>query len=135
MAKNTFRQPPTPPPPPRPSKKRPVFNLGVWLNDLIPLDRLFGQDNAWPILHFNRIMWVTALLILYIGLNHNAERYVRRIQRTQTQVSELRSQATVLQADFDKSGKQSEISKRVSPLGLTDSQTPPYKLVVRSDEH
>ena len=135
MAKNTFRQPPTPPPPPRPTKKRPALNLGVRLNNLIPLDRLFGKDNDWPIQHFTQIMWATGLLILYIYLNHNAERYVRWIQRAQTQVSELRSQVTVLQADFDKSGKQSEISRRVSSLGLTDSQTPPYKLVVRADEH
>ncbi len=110
------------------------MRLAAWLNDLIPLDRLFGEDNAWPIHHIDRILWVTFLLILYIGLNHNAERLFRRILRTKAQVSELRSQATVLQADFDKSGKQSEISRRVAPLGLSDSQTPPYKIVVKSHE-
>lgn len=132
MAKNTFRQPERIV---KPKRKRREFQLATWLNNLIPLDRLFGEDNAWPIHHIGRIFWVTALLILYIGLNHNAERLVRRIQRAQRQVSELRSQATVLQADFDKSGKQSEISRRVAPLGLSDSQTPPHKLVVRSNEH
>lgn len=132
MAKNTFREPERPP---KPKKQRRQLRLASRLNDLIPLDRLFGEDNAWPIRHIDRILWVTLLLILYIGLNHNAERLVRRIQRSKTQVDELRAQATVLQADYNKSGKQSEISKRVATLGLTDNQTPPYKIVVKANEH
>jgi hypothetical protein len=132
MAKNTFRQPERIA---KQKKARRKLRLASWLNDFIGLDRLFGEDNAWPIRHIDRILWVTLLLIIYIGLNHNAERLVRRIQRTKTQVDELRSQATVMQADYDKSGKQSEISKRVVDLGLSDNQTPPHKIVVKSDEH
>ena len=132
MAKNTFRQPERIA---KQKKQRRKLRLASWLNDFIGLDRLFGEDNAWPIQHIDRILWVTLLLIFYIGLNHNAERLVRRIQRTKNQVDELRSQFTVLQADFNKSGKQSEISKRVAPLGLSDSQTPPNKIVVKADEH
>ncbi|GAB3555557.1 FtsL-like putative cell division protein [Spirosoma fluminis] len=132
MAKNTFREPERVA---KQKKQRRKLKLASWLNDFIGLDRLFGEDNAWPIRHIDRILWVTFLLILYIGLNHNAERLVRRIQRTKIQVDELRSQATVLQAEYDRSGKQSELSKRVTSLGLTDSQTPPHKLVVKSDEH
>lgn len=135
MAKNTFRAPAAPERIAKQKKQRRKLRLATWLNEFIGLDRLFGEDNAWPIHHIDRILWVTFLLIVYIGLNHNAERLVRRIQRMQTQVSELRSQATVLQAEFDKSGKQSEISKHVAPLGLTDSQTPPHKIVVKADEH
>lgn len=136
MAKNTFRKPERVVPERviKRKRERRRLRLAAWLDDLIPLNRLFGEDNAWPIYHIDRILWVTFLLILYIGLNHNAERLFRRILRTKAQVSELRSQATVLQADFDKSGKQSEISRRVAPLGLSDSQTPPYKIVVKSHE-
>ena len=131
MAQNTFRQPE------RiavQKKQRRKLKLATWLNDFIGLDRLFGEDNAWPIRHIDRILWVTLLLVVYIGLNHNAERLVRRIQRTKNTVDELRSQSTVLQADFMRSGKQSELSKRVADLGLTNSQTPPNKIVVKSDE-
>jgi len=140
MAKNTFRQPePTPVPPkikPVNAKKpRRQLKLATWLNDFIGLDRLFGEDNAWPIRHVDRILWVSLLIGIYIGLNHNAERLVRRSQRTKTQVDELRAQATVLQAAYNRSGRQSELSKRVAALGLTDSSlTPPHKLVVRINE-
>ncbi len=132
MATNTFRQPERIA---KQKKQKRKLKIASWLNDFIGLDRLFGEDNAWPIQHIDRILWVTFLLIFYIGLNHNAERLVRRIQRTKNQVDELRSQFTVLQADFNKSGKQSEISKRVATLGLADSQTPPHKIVVKTDEH
>lgn len=132
MAKNTFKEPERVA---KQKKQRRKLKLATWLNDFIGLDRLFGEDNAWPIRHIDRILWVAFLLILYIGLNHNAERLVRRIQRTKNQVDELRSQNTVLQAEYDRSGKQSELSKRVAALGLSDSQTPPHKLVVKSDEH
>ena len=106
-----------------------------WLNEAIGLDRLFGPDNLWPIRHLNRILWVSVLLILYIGLNHNAERLVRRIQRTKADVDEARAEYTTLQADFMKSGKQSEIAKQVAGSGLSDSQTPPQKIVVKADEY
>jgi len=132
MAKNTFREPEQVA---KQKKQRRKIRLASWLNDFIGLDRLFGEDNSWPIRHIDRILWVTFLMILYIGLNHNAERLVRRIQRTTAQVDELRSQFTVLQAEYNKSGKQSEISKRVAALGLIESQTPPYKIVVKSNEH
>lgn len=135
MAKNTFRQSARTITPQQ-KKQRRRIRLAEWLNDYIGLDRLFGEDNAWPIRHIDRILWVTALLIIYIGLNHNAERLVRRIQRTKTQVDELRSQFTVLQADFMKSGKQSELSQRVAALGLavSDSLSPPHKIIVKSHE-
>lgn len=132
MAKNTFREPARAA---KQKKQRRRIWMASWLNDFIGLDRLFGEDNAWPIRHIDRILWVTFLLVLYIGLNHNAERLVRRIQRTKNQVDELRAQATVLRANFDKSGKQSELAKRVVGLGLTDSENPPHKIVVKSDEH
>ena len=127
MAKNTFRTPKTV------ARQKRKGRLIAGVNQLIGLDRLFGENNTWPIRNIERILWVTFLLIIYIGLTHNAERLVRRSQRTRTEVDELRAQYTTLQADFMKSGKQSELSKRMAPLGLTDSQTPPRKLVVPKD--
>lgn len=127
MAKNTFRTQQTV------ARQKRRSRLIGWVNEVIGLDRLFGENNTWPIRNIERILWVTFLLIIYIGLTHNAERLVRRTQRTRTEVDELRAQYTTLQADFMKSGKQSELIKRMAPLGLTDSQTPPRKLVVPKD--
>jgi len=129
MAQNTFRNPPKTP---KPRKKR-ENRLYSYLNQTIGLDRLFGEDNAWPIKHFDRIMWVSLLLIVYIGSNHNAVRLVRNIQKTKAEVDELRAHYITLEADFMKIGKQSEIRKRVEPAGLVDSKEPPRKIVVKAE--
>lgn len=127
MALNTFKhQPPVKPT----RRKRKPNRLAIWINEVLGFDRLFGSDNAWPIRNINRILWVTFLLVVYIGLNHNAERLVRRIYRTRTDVDELRAQATTLEAVLARNSKQSELSKRVLADSLLDSQSPPTKLIV-----
>lgn len=115
-------------------KKKKENRLLNYLNHTIGFERLFGEDNAWPIKHFDRIMWISFLLIFYIGFNHNAERLVRNIQRVKSAVDEKRAKYTTLQADFMKSGKQSEISKQVMSTGLTEPVTPPLKIVVKPEE-
>jgi hypothetical protein len=129
MAQNTYKTPPKAPV----VKKKRENRLLTYLNSTIGFDRLFGEDNAWPIKHFDRIMWISFLLILYIGFNHNAERLVRNIQRVKTGVDEKRAKYMTLQADFKKSSKQSEISKQVIATGLTEPVTPPFKIVVKPE--
>jgi hypothetical protein len=129
MAQNTYKTQPKSPV----VKKKRENRLLTYLNSTIGFDRLFGEDNAWPIKHFDRIMWISFLLILYIGFNHNAERLVRNIQRVKTGVDERRAKYMTLQADFKKSSKQSEISKQVLATGLTEPVTPPLKIVVKPE--
>lgn len=117
------------------ARKRRKSRLRAWIDEVIGFDRLFGEgDNAWPIRNIERILWVALLLTIYVGLNHNAERLIRQTQQAKTDVDELRTKYTTLEADFMKSGKQSELSKRVIPMGLTDSQTPPRKIVIKADD-
>jgi Bacteriodetes cell division protein (FtsL-like) len=128
MAQNTFRTRKTV------ARQKRKSRLTTWVNNVIGLDRLFGQNSGWIERNIVRIFWTAFLMVIYIGLNHNAERLVRRIQRAKTEVDEARAQYTTLQAEFLKSGKQSELSKRVAPLGLGDSQTPPRKLVLKEED-
>nr|WP_293833917.1 FtsL-like putative cell division protein [uncultured Arsenicibacter sp.] len=131
MAKNTYRTPKVK----AEIRQKRKSRLRMVIDNVIGFDHLFGEgDNAWPIRNIERILWITFLMTIYVGLNHNAERLVRQIQQTKTSVDELRAKYTTLEADFMKSGKQSELSKRVAPLGLTDGQTPPRKIIVKSDE-
>lgn len=130
MATNTFRRSSRPPKTPKKRESR-LYN---YLNRTIGLERLFGEDNPWPIRHFNRIMWGSLLLIIYIASNHNAERLVRNILLVKAEVDELRAHYTTLEADFMKSGKQSEISKRVATTGLAESKEPPLKIVVKTED-
>lgn len=129
MAQNTYKSQPKAPI----VKKKKENRFYNYLNNTVGFERLFGEDNAWPIKHFDRIMWASFLLIFYIAFNHNAERLVRNIQRVKAQVDEKRAKYMTLQADFKKSSKQSEISKQVIATGLTEPVTPPLKIVVKSE--
>ena len=131
MPRNNFRTPPVTPAPRRAKKPN---RIAAWINETIGFDRIFGEDNAWPIRHINKILWVTLLLIVYIGLNHNAERLFRNVQQTRTDLDERRATYTTLQANFMKTGRQSELAKRVDALGLTSASRPPYRIVVKKEE-
>ncbi len=130
MAKNTFGTPPNARSGGRGSRAKSQF----WAS----LDRfthwLVGEENSWASNNFWRIAWVSLLMGVYIYCNLRAESLVRRIQSSRLVLDEKRSQATVLRADFDKSGRQSEIMKRVADLGLTNGTTPPHKLVIDRGE-
>ncbi len=130
MAKNTFERPPKKQPGGRRRGGQSQFSAS--------LDRftqwLVGEDNSWASNNFWRIVWVSLLIGVYIYCNLRAESLVRRLQSARLLLDEKRSQATVLRADFDKSGRQSEIMKRVSELGLTSGVTPPHHIIIDRGE-
>ncbi len=140
MAQNTFKTTPTEKAPPKVRKKKEPNRLQRWVDETA--GRIFGREDAWPMRNLDRILWVSLLLTIYIGLNHNAERLVRRMLRTKAEVDELRAHYTSLQAEFMRSSKQSEIGKRVAAFGLVDRQItkedtirPPQKIVVKRNEY
>lgn len=84
-----------------------------------------------PIHLLPRILFVFVLLLLYIGNSHHAEKTVRKINRLETEVEDLRADYTTMKAEYMLSGKQSEVAQKVAPLGLKESLNPPYKLIVK----
>jgi hypothetical protein len=50
-------------------------------------------------------------------------------------VEDLRADFTTLKADVMFSSKQSEVARRVKPLGLKESVKPPYKIIVEDGEY
>ena len=88
-----------------------------------------------PLKYIPQILFVTALIIFYIGNNHYAEKTTRKIEKLETEVEELRADYTSLKADYMYSSKQSEVAERVSELGLEENEVPPVKIIVREDEH
>jgi hypothetical protein len=136
MAKNTFRTPPKPNRPARPKRfggpNPAVAQLMNWLRQS-ELVQFIGPDTSWVVRRIDRILWVSLLILLYIGSSHNAVRLIRNSQRTRAERDELKAQFTTLQSAFMKSGKQSELSKQVLADSLLESQSPPYKIVVHAD--
>ena len=92
-------------------------------------------EDGLPVKYLPYIVFVTALMIFYIGNNHYAEKTSRKIDKIEEKVEDLRADYTTLKADYMISGKQSEVAKKVEKLGLEESSKPPYKIVIEEDEY
>jgi hypothetical protein len=75
-------------------------------------------------------LWVTVLIICYIANSHYANRTLVKLDQTRVDIEERRVDYTTLKADYMSASKQSEVAKRVEPLGLKESQIPPRKIIL-----
>lgn len=87
-------------------------------------------EEGFPVQYLPKILFVMFLGILYISNTHYAEKTVRKINATHSEVEDLRADYTTLKSDLMFASKQSEVARKVKPFGLKESLTPPYKIVV-----
>jgi hypothetical protein len=76
------------------------------------------------------IGFITLLALIYIWGNHRAENMVRKIEKAQQEVEDLRADVTTLEAEYMLSSMQSEVAKRVAAQGLEELNQPPIKIEV-----
>jgi ADP-dependent phosphofructokinase/glucokinase len=87
-------------------------------------------EEGFPVQYLPKILFVMFLGLLYISNTHHAEKTTREINRAQSEVEDLRADFTTLKADVMFASKQSEVARRVKDMGLKESLTPPFKIVV-----
>lgn len=98
------------------------------LEQKLKLEHYF--EDGFPVKYLPKILFVIALGLIYISNTHYAEKTVRRITVIQAEVEDLRADYTTLKADLMFASKQSEVARKVNPMGLKESLKPPYKVVV-----
>ncbi len=79
------------------------------------------------------VLFITFLLILYIGNRYQTEKVIRDTLILQTQLKELRAESISLASELENLSRQSQVARLVEQksLGLVESQDPPVKLTVR----
>lgn len=70
------------------------------------------------------------LALIYIWSNHRADNMIRKIEKLQQEVEDVRADVTTLEAEFMLSSKQSEVAKKIAPLGIVEIDEPPIKIIV-----
>ena len=115
------------------SKKRKSFSIFGLIEKYASLDALF--EEGLPIKYLPRILFLTVLTLFYIGNNHYAVKTIRRIDKVKIETEDLRADYTTLKSDYMEASKQSEVARNVAPLGLEESSTPPYQVIVPADEY
>ncbi|MDO1445807.1 FtsL-like putative cell division protein [Rhodocytophaga aerolata] len=130
MAVNTFKQEKKPVAPPKKTKKGGSFFK--FIESYVKLGIIF--ENGLPVKYIPYILFTAAMGIFYIGNIHYADKTVRALDKLKLEVDDLRAEFITLRASFEYEGKQSEVARKVAPMGLSESSEPPYKIIVRKKE-
>ena len=109
------------------------FSVFSQIEKKLKLESYF--EEGFPVHYLPKIFFVVVLGLFYIGNTHYAEKTVRNINNMQAEVEDLRADYTTMKAHLMFSSKQSEVAAKVKPYGLTESITPPFKVVVEQGEY
>lgn len=96
-------------------------------------DGIITKEAATDALPF--LCFLAFLGMIYIGNSHFAVNNIRRIDKLNKEVKELRWEYKSLKADLMFKSKLTEVAKKVDTLGIKELIEPPKKIVVKSDEY
>ena len=102
------------------------------------LDKKLGGDKeseGLPVQYLPYILFFVVMAIFYIGNSHYADKTIRKIDKLEQEVEDLRADYTTLKSEYMFASKQSEVAKKVKKMGLVESQEPPFKIVVEEGEY
>lgn len=79
------------------------------------------------------VLFITFLLILYIGNRYQTEKVIRSGLQMQKDVRELRAESISLASELENISRQSQVLKMVNrrSLGLVESTVPPIRIGVK----
>jgi len=83
------------------------------------------------------VLFITFLIILYIGNRYHAEKVIRETMLLQTELRELRARAISTASELEFISRQSEVAKMISKrsMGLHEAVDPPVKIIVKKGKN
>lgn len=76
------------------------------------------------------ILFCAGLMLAYIGYGYWTERTVRELERTNSELKEMRSEYLTVRSHLEQAQQQSHVAGDIQALGLSESKTPPRRLSV-----
>jgi hypothetical protein len=125
MSENTFRKKLKSGNTSKTGSRKSIF---TWIEEKLDVTGILGE--GVPVQLVPPIGFITLLALIYIWGNHRAENMVRKIEKAQQEVEDLRADVTTLEAEYMLSSMQSEVAKRVAVQGLEELNQPPIKIEV-----
>lgn len=125
MSQNTFRKKLKSGNTPKTGNRKSIF---AWIEEKLDVTGILGE--GVPVQLVPPIGFITILALIYIWGNHRAENMVRKIEKAQQEVEDLRADVTTLEAEYMLGSMQSEVAKRVAVQGLEELNQPPIKIEV-----
>jgi hypothetical protein len=133
MTKNAIKeQPKTTPEPKRKSSGGNIVTHNVVTRNVgsVLTGAFLSKERALKAVPF--IFFVTLMMLLYIANGYYAEGQIRKLNKLTNELKELRSEYIISKSELSDLSKQSEVAKRLEPLGVKESVEPPRKILVNS---
>ena len=86
-------------------------------------------SKEWVTGNISYILYVALLAMIYIANTYYTEKKFKAIERTKSELKELRYEYITTKSILMFQGRQSEISKRAVIQGLREAKMPPYKIL------
>ncbi|WPR74413.1 FtsL-like putative cell division protein [Algoriphagus sp. NG3] len=125
MSTNAFRKKLKSGNKPKGGPRKSVFG---WIEDKLDITGILGE--GVPVQLVPPVGFVALLALIYIWSNHRAENMVRRIDKVQQEVEDLRADVTTLEAEYMLGSMQSEVAKKVAALEIFELNQPPIKIEI-----
>ncbi|NVK49204.1 MAG: hypothetical protein HWE09_05515 [Cyclobacteriaceae bacterium] len=112
----------------RSKSTRPRKTIFSWVEEKLNVTRILGE--GVPVQLVPPVGFVVLLALIYIWSNHRAENMVRKIEKVQQEVEDIRADVTTLEAEYMLSSMQSELAKKVATKGIIELKEPPVKIEI-----
>ncbi|GAB5399137.1 MAG: FtsL-like putative cell division protein [Aureisphaera sp.] len=93
--------------------------------------RFLVSDDAFKNWRF--IIFLSFLALVMIGSSHSADRKVHEIARLNNEVKELKSEYVDVRMQLMQAKMESKIIRAMEQRGLFPSETPPSKVVIKTE--
>ncbi len=80
------------------------------------------------------ILFCAGLMLCYIGYGYWTERTVRDLDRTSSELKEMKSEYLTVRSHLEQAQQQSHVATDISALGLKESKTPPMRITLNEDQ-
>jgi hypothetical protein len=94
------------------------------------LQASFEEHGLVPTKAVSKVAWVFGLVLIYIFFQHNIETLIVRMEKAEVKMKEMRAAYITNKASYMFESKHSEISKKMSSIGMDTNIEPPIKIVV-----
>ncbi|REK03485.1 MAG: hypothetical protein DWQ39_09810 [Bacteroidetes bacterium] len=102
--------------------------------DFLRFINIFGIMDRNQIVHsMPFILFVTVIIIGYIANSYYAEKMVREIKKTKSELKDKNAEYIYTKSEVITHSRQSQVAKSVEPMEIKESTEPP-KLILKEDK-
>ena len=80
------------------------------------------------------LLFIAGMMLSYIAYGYWTERTVRDLDRTSSELKEMRSEYITVRSHLERSERQSQVADDIGDMGLRESREPPLRITVDKKE-